>query len=209
MSPVITTVLLVLIWVVVLNYKHNHVSRVEKQRTHEFWQKERESNHARKKDISSLPYIQIPIDTLPFSQTSDSVIQEYQDIIKELANAKILNLNGISNTELKLQFGPANLESLIEYDQNFTQLIQTLAKWGERLYEQGNLTEAKTILEYGITCKTEIKNNYILLANIYKAEQEFHKINELIETANSLSTLMKSSIISSLQAIQNSNSIHH
>ena len=39
---------------------------------------------------------------------------------------KLLNLSGISNTDLKLQYGHANLDLLAEYDQNFSNLLRCL-----------------------------------------------------------------------------------
>lgn len=202
----IISILIILIWIGIFHLKKKRVSLTEEQRTKEFWNQERKANEIRKQDISNLPYIQVPVDSLPLSSSDNAQIQEFQTVIKQLSDKKILNLTGISNTELKLQYGPSNLETLTEYDSNFTTLVRTISNWGQCLYELGQITEAKTVLEYGISCKTDIKKNYILLAKIYKDSHETSKITDLIATAESLNTLMKSSIISSLQALQNSNS---
>lgn len=200
------SILIILIWIGIFHLKQNRVSLTEEQRTREFWNRERKANEVRRQDISNLPYIQVPVDSLPLSLSDNAQIQEFQTVIEQLSDKKILNLTGISNTELKLQYGPSNLETLTEYDSNFTTLVRTISNWGQCLYELGQITEARTVLEYGISCKTDIKNNYILLAKIYKDSHETSKITDLIATAESLNTLMKSSIISSLQALQNSNS---
>lgn len=200
------SILIILIWIGIFHLKQNRVSLTEEQRTREFWNRERKANEVRRQDISNLPYIQVPVDSLPLSLSDNAQIQEFQTAIQQLSDKKILNLTGISNTELKLQYGPSNLETLTEYDSNFTTLVRTISNWGQCLYELGQITEARTVLEYGISCKTDIKNNYILLAKIYKDNHEISKITDLIATAESLNTLMKSSIISSLQALQNSNS---
>jgi len=200
------SILIIFIWIGILHYKKRRASLTEEQRTKEFWNQERKANQVRKKDISTLPYIQVPLDLLPFSTSDDTKIQEFQTVIRQLSKQKILNLTGISNTELKLQYGPSNLELLAEYDSNFTTLVCTLSNWGQYLYELGQITEARIVLEYGISCKTDVKNNYIFLAKIYKDSHELSKITDLIATAESLNTLMKPSIISSLQDLQNSNS---
>ncbi|WP_143066371.1 hypothetical protein [[Clostridium] polysaccharolyticum] len=168
----------------------------------EFWNLEHESNNVRKKDISNLPYIRIDLSSLPIEDSSDPVLQEIYQDMSSLSDKKIINLNGISNTDLKLAYGPANLEKLSEYDMNFTTLIRTISKWGQHLYQQNRIAEAQTVLEFGIACKTDIKNNYVLLAQIYHDNNQSYKINELLEQANSLNTLMKSSILSSLEQIR-------
>ena len=102
-----------------------------------FWEKEAEANSVRKKDITFLNYIDIPLESLPFIHTDDDELNEYQNIVKDLAGKRILNLGGISNTDLKLEYGPANLPELMQYDDNYNTLTATLAKWGSRLASIG------------------------------------------------------------------------
>lgn len=196
--------LILFIWIGILHHLKNRANKSEENMSKEFWNKERMANDVRRKDISTLSYIHIPLEQLPFQDTKDPDLQEYQDTIRHLAEQKILNLNGISNTDLKLQYGPANLDLLIEYDTNYTTLIRTLSNWGQYLYTKDQINDSRIILEYGIACNTDIKNNFILLAKIYQRNMENGKITNLIKQAESLNTLMKSSIISSLQSIQNS-----
>ena len=70
------------------------------------------------------------------------------------------------------------------------------------MYEHGKTTDAQTVLEFGISCKTDVSQSYILLATIYKEQDQLEKIDFLIQSADSLETLMKNSIISSLKSIQ-------
>lgn len=201
---IIIFTLILFIWIGILHHLKNRTGKSEDNLSKEFWNKERMANDVRKKDISTLSYIHIPLEQLPFQETSDPDLQEYQDTIRNLADKKILNLNGISNTDLKLQYGPANFDLLTEYDANYTTLIRTLSNWGQYLYTKDQINDSRIILEYGITCNTDIKNNFVLLAKIYKRNMENDKITNLIKRAESLNTLMQSSIISSLQSIQNS-----
>jgi hypothetical protein len=167
-----------------------------------FWEKEYQANATRKVDISGLEYITIPLDLLPFAETSDEELLSLQKTIKTLAQQKILNLTGISNTDLKLKYGVANITSLSEYDSNFTLLIHTIYKWGEYLYNHNQISDAVKLLEFGIQCKTDISKNYILLATIYKDTNAAQKIDDLIHVAETLSTLMKDNIINSLKEIK-------
>ena len=60
-----------------------------------YWEKEREANFVRKKDISNLDYITISEDELPFSDTARGEEKYRQDEVRRTLSCKILNLSGI------------------------------------------------------------------------------------------------------------------
>lgn len=192
----------VFIWIWILHHLKNRASKNEENQSKQFWKAEHDANSVRKMDLSSLPYIHIDMEKLPFKETTDPKLLEIQATMKDLSTKKIVNLVGQSNTDLKAAYGPANLDALSAYDANFTELIRTLSNWGTYLYEQGQLQDARVVLEYGILCKTDIKNNYVLLAKIYHKNNEINKITALIKQADTLQTLMKSSILSALKEIK-------
>ena len=190
-------VLVVFGWIGV---KRSLASKQEKATIDSFWNREDKANSTRKQDISQLEYITIPLDSLPFKETNDTKLSEYQETVKNLAEYKILNLTGISNTDLKLQYGAANLEVLSLADQRFTTLARTISGWGNYLYDRGYIPEARQVLEFGISCRTDVSANYITLAKIYK-ESDPERIASLKETAESLNSLTKNSIIERLEEI--------
>lgn len=173
-------------------------SRITKQ---EFLDLESQANLTRKQPLDDLDYITIPLNKLPFYDNENEDIISYQNEIKALADKTIVNLTGMSNTDLKLTYGAANLDILSEYDRNFTELVRLLYMWGQNLYDNGKVNDAKTVLEFAIDCKTDVSKNYILLANIYKDKGELSKINNLINSANGLNSLMKNSIINNLKSM--------
>lgn len=192
----------VFIWIWILHHLKNRASKNEENQSKQFWKAEHDANSVRKMDLSNLPYIHIDTEKLPFKETTDPKLLEIQATMKDLSTKKIVNLVGQSNTDLKAAYGPANLDALSAYDANFTELIRTLSNWGTYLYEQGQLQDARVVLEYGILCKTDIKNNYVLLAKIYHKNNEINKITALMKQAETLQTLMKSSILSALKEIK-------
>lgn len=174
-------------------------NREEAART--FWTKEREANFVRKKDISHLPYIIIPIESLPFKDTDNSTIKRCQDTIKQLADRKLLNLSNQSNTELKLSYGAANFPFLMDCDTGYTELIKALQQWGKALYDSNNLLDAKTVLEYAITCKTDISASYTLLGDIYSSLNSTEQIKPLLESAKDMNSPHKNAVITYLEDI--------
>lgn len=236
---------------IILVFMHFGKSRQKntKRASEEFWRRERESRFVPRKDISSLDYLVIPYDSLPFRfftpgpgepvrlspETQDlpaapdtgdsapalpeavqksvySLSPEYSAPLSEeladtehaicaLSKNRILNLSGISNTDLRLTYGTANLEPLTACDQNFTALICALQKWGTLLVSAGEPEDAVTVLSYAVSIGSDIAGTYALLASLYEKNGEFQKISALRESAEQLSTLMKPSILRDLDRI--------
>ena len=105
-------------------------SHKEENTEKNFWSREIESNHIRKKPLDSLHYIVIPLDKLPTNiLTENEIVKDCIDTLTILSKQRIVNLTGYSNTDLKLKYGTANITQLIDYDQNYTLLVCTLQKW--------------------------------------------------------------------------------
>lgn len=162
----------------------------------DFWKRENASNLALPQDIEHLNYVDFSGTTLPFSLFSDDVLTQCEQQVLELRNQKILNLNGISNTDLKLQYGVSNLSTLTRYDQNFILLVRTLNQWGHRLYELSYHNEAKTVLLFAVSIGSDIKSTYELLLNICLEAGETAAIEELKYSAEKLTSTRKDAILS-------------
>ena len=184
-----------------LGMLRNKSSRAMKKAQDDFWEKEQRANLTRKQDISDLDYIQIPLDTFPIAQFKDEKLSSLEETLKQLSSRKILNLSGISNTDLKLQYGPANLPVLSECDANFTLLARTIASYGERLAELDHWQEAVCVLEFGVSCKTDVSKNYTLLGSLYQKHGENSKLTKLTETVNGMDLLLKDSILQKLSML--------
>lgn len=166
--------------------KHNRTMEQEQQA---FWSKERAANSVRKKPLDDLKYITIPFDRLPCDcHATDPQVADILDSLHVLSERKIVNLTGITNTDLKLTYGTANITVLTEYDQNFTVLVTKLQKWAETLYELGAAAEARTILEYAVSVDSDVSTTYELLASIYKDAGEYAALDRLVGHAESLTS---------------------
>lgn len=170
----------------------------------EFWKRERESNTVRKKDISALNYIIIP-DTLPvpvdYSGSEGNNLKTALNYFYTFKDKKMLNLTGKSNTDLKAAYGAANLDALSEYDENCTQMLKSIIPLATELNKSGLTDEAAAYLEFGISCHTDITQNYIMLGEYYASKGNKDKIQHLVNVAESLDSLTKKNIISRLDSI--------
>ena len=134
----------------------------------------------------------------------DEEITEVQKRLQKLANEKIVNFTGITNTELKLQYGAPNIELLMAFDKNYLELVRSLYRYAKLLYDKGYKEEATAILEYGISIKTDVSANYTLLATIYKEKNNVEGINSVISAAEELTSMTKKALLSGLVAIRDS-----
>ena len=202
MIPVffILTILLVL-WV---HYEKRRTDRIASKKSELFWERERQANLTRKKDISNLDFIHVPVNALPFPEIDSEEITDVQKHILALASGKIVNFTGLSNTDLKLQYGAPNINILMEYDKNYLELVRSLYRYGKLLYDRGLINEAQSILEYAMSIKTDVSANYTLLATIYKEKNNSDGINSVISAAEELTSLTKKSLLTNLVAIRDS-----
>lgn len=176
----------------------SRASRSFKAKQEAFWEREQRANLTRRKDISGLDYIQIPLDAFPIGQYADPALAELETSLTNLSGRQILNLSGISNTDLKLMYGAANLPALSDCDASFIVLARTIAAYGKRLAELGHPQEAIRVLEFGVSCKTDISTNYTLLGSLYRENGQADKVYQLAETVRSMDLLLKDSILRQL-----------
>lgn len=158
------------------------------------------ANSTRRKPLDDLDYICIPFEQLPMDTIrEDERVAEYQDILRRLSEAPIVNLTGISNTDLKLRYGAPNIDTLMRYDQSYTMLVRTLYEWGTYLLKLGQKAAAQSIFEYAVSIKTDVSDTYTQLAKFYAENENYEAIKGLIQTASELNSLMKDSIIANLE----------
>jgi hypothetical protein len=189
-----------IVFLIVVSYQISKSRRYTEKMENSFWERELKANNTRRKSLEHLNYITIPFETLPMSvMTDDESVLEYQQTLRSLAGSPIVNFTGISNTDLKLQYGAPNIDLLMRYDQNYTTLACTLQRWAEKLYEAGHTAETRQILEFAVSTDTDVSNTYKLLASIYTSEGNPDKIAALKERAENLNSGTKNMILRLLQ----------
>ena len=140
--------------------KRAQAAKKERESKEAFWKKEEEANVTRRKDLSTLSYVKIPYKRLPFGLISSPEIKEQEDILRSLSGQDILNLSGISNTDLKLTYGAANLPVLSECDERFTSLCIALNQWGLLLNEATQEDAARQVFEFAVSAGSDIGATY-------------------------------------------------
>ena len=186
-------------WVFVESRLQN---RKEEQLEAAYWEREARANSTRRKPIDHLDYITIP-DNLYFNLLEKNIeTTSIRDTIDGLRKEQILNLTGYSNTDLKLEYGTANITKLSACDSNYTILATTLQKWADILLENGYQAEAVNIMEFLVSTKVDIGRTYKLLTTYYIDNSMPDKLDDLLETAQSLKSLNTPYIVSAITDIK-------
>lgn len=179
------------------------IKRQEKQKKDNenlFWEREHQANFVRRKSLDGLNYISVPTEQFPTHLLSDdSTVKECIDIVNNLATQKILNLTGFTNTDLKLEYGTANITELTEYDQNYIVLVRTLQKWADALLAAGHRSEATVLMEYAVSTNTDVSRTYYCLADYWLSQGETAQVERLIGIAETLKSSNKNIIVRNLK----------
>lgn len=166
-----------------------------------FWKKEKDANFARKQDISNLDYLKVDQSLLPFQENASETVMYAQGEVRQTLLHPILNLNGMSNADIKLKYGVANFDHLSSCDQNYLRLIRTLDQWGSALYEEADYPNAASVFEYAIEIGSDISRTYTTLATIYAETDHIEKVQPLIDRIQKSDSFMKEAIAGQLVQI--------
>ena len=176
MFPFLTAFMVFIIVIAILRGK---TTRAQKERTDAFWNRENEANSARRVDLSTITYYSFDPSGIPAAPENDASLCAAYEEIEASSKKQMLNLNGISNTDLKLTYGPQNLDALTIYGDNYSALENAVLKYGIALHDAGYLKEAIRTLEKGIMLPTDLIQNYMKLADYYEEEGAGHKLSDL------------------------------
>jgi hypothetical protein len=186
------------IFIVVFTVRNRQNRKKQADLTENFWNRELEANSTRKQDISNLDYVSIPFEIFP-----PDIHAECKEKLWSLSDKKILNLTGMTNTQLKQRYGAANLEFLGECDANFADLVYCIGTYADELLKADRPSEAKQLLEFGVSVQADSSFIYTTLGKLYRDAGETEQLQSLIEEAQKLNSIQKTAILSKLSAYVN------
>jgi len=187
-----------LILIISINIKRQARSSQKKEEA--FWAREHQANFIRRKPLDDLNYITIPLETFPTHLLQDNErVLDCIDTLGNLCAQKIVNFTGYTNTDLKIEYGTANITALMEYDQNYTLLVRTLQEWADILIKEGYPKEASCIMEFAISTRTDVSRTYYQLADYYASQGRETEIRRLADVAAGLHTSSRNIILRHLR----------
>ena len=202
--PILTSLIVFIVW---LTVKLSQSKSDRKEKMDAYWEKELAANTVRKKSLDDLDYIQFPFHLLP---SEASFTDEGRNIpssllmLEGLKDKKIVNLNNISNTDLKLQYGTTNITILSEYDENYITLCREGFLLSEYLYDNDRFSEAEILAKALIDAGSDVSNQFTLLARLYLKAGQPDRLEQLKEQVRSMTSSRKDAILRALQEVEDS-----
>ncbi len=188
------------VFVLFLAMKRGKQTRRQENTNEAFLERERQANATRKKDISNLNYLPYTADALLLDEYPDEELSQYVKILKDLSGRKMLNLSMYSNTDLKLMYGPANLNELSECDNNYHLLSDTLLNYAERENTLQRYEAAISILEYAMSLRIDSSRIYLMLARLYDEQNTPEKIQDIFHALSSMDDSFTSHVLPKLRS---------
>lgn len=193
---------LFIIFLVVLSIKRHQQTHAQQNANEAFLERERTANATRKQDISGLDYLPFSADALPVGEFQDDELAGYEETLTKLSEKKIINLSSMSNTDLKLMYGPANFNDLSEYDENYHTLSSALLGYAQREEALNRTDAAVTILEYAMSLAIDSSQIYLLLAKLYQKRQTPEKIQTMIDTISTMDESFRTLVLPKLESFR-------
>jgi len=166
--------------------------KTEAKRKQLFWEKEKRSLIVRKKELTEDDFIHCDISTLSFPKLLElephdkKQYRQLKERIDELSQLDMMDLTGLSNTELRLRYGTANQTLIQTNENNYHLFLKALYAYGHFLVEHNQINEAICAYELCIQLGSDYSKHFIGLADLYVQTQQHHKLSALIQRAKAL-----------------------
>lgn len=184
-----------------LTIQLNKSRKLNEKAEKDFWEEESLADSVRKKQLEDSDFVVFPFDKLPTEESfSPDPVPESLPILMALSDKKMVNLNGISNTEVKRRYGVANLAILTEYDANYETFVKYIYLLCQHLYDIGRTQEALMLSEETILTGTDSLSHYKLILQIYREQGNPAGIDWLKEKADNIHSLTRGAILRALSS---------
>ncbi len=194
-----------IVFLIALALRYAYLNKKQKETAEAFWAREEEAKHVPKKDLSEIDYITIPLDDLPVGKYDDDEIRGIEDAILALSKKRLINITGMTNTEVKLAYGTDNLEVLSGMEEDYNELTVLLVDYAKALMEHDDHEAAKKVLSFGVEIGTDVSANYELLGDCLLALDQKKEIEDLKQTVLERHLLLESKILFYLDGLLGQN----
>lgn len=189
-APILT---LLIFFVIIFHAFLRSTKKESYRQTKKFLDDEEASNNVRKKPIGEDSFFVPDLTVLPIKEYTAEETEKFpvaasrqKKLIEASKNKMIRFKEPKSNRDIKFQFGTTSIETIAQYEENYSRYMYALLNWAESLIEAGNPEEARQILSASIEQGSEISKSYTLLADIYFQNKDKPKMEELYETVNKI-----------------------
>ena len=180
MGRILNAVLLLssIVLIIVVAAVTKRHGKLQDAKNRRFLEEEQAANLARRREIEPELFFYADLSKLPPIDERDQF-----KVLRTSKRKMIRFTEPKSNIDLKLNYGPSQLDSIALYEENFHDFLKSLGEWAAALAADGLTDDALQVLEYAINHGTEFRAAYKLAADIYAYEQDRAALEYLLQAA--------------------------
>jgi hypothetical protein len=183
----LTSFIFVVIWFTYQLRKSDRNYHLHKSNFEEFLDSEMSANLSRKKDIHEDIFIQIDdtfishINSINFSSyPNPKNFNSQKESVVYFADKKLVKFcTPKTNKQIKVEFGIANFDLLVSYEENYNNFINTTLNFAYTLMENDSYLDAIFCLNYLISLNHDSYKCFKALADCYMQLQDTQSLNTL------------------------------
>ena len=164
----------------------------------EILNEESEANFARRRPLPEDFYFAPDISDLDIKDYADtkSKVAARQARVLKLAKAKMIRLpQSMTNKEIKMNYGAANLETVTNGEEIYQAFLEALQNWANALSDIGDDDNAKKVFEKAIDLGCDVSRCFIALAGLYSKDKDKSSIDKLIKRLERGEVIPQSDVI--------------
>ncbi len=199
----------ILLFCVILNYAIRKSNIRDRDDSLHSSGKNRHKTSTLPKPISEIHFISFPEDLLTEITIENPKIIDNLTTLRRLSKTQVINLDGMTNDEIRDTYGEQNFETLSMADQRYMTLCRVLKTLADECFRNGLSFEAEKFLLFAVDTNTDFLPIWQSLGEYYlntgrsdslkalydKAfslpEERFEKIRDLIENLYDLCGLFQ------------------
>lgn len=182
--------------------------RITKRAKEEFLEREREASFSRVKEIEQERFISIDINKFPIMNAQDIKTDEekyaytLQNAVIEKSSKKMAHFDE-ENLELKKMYGASNLETIIQYEENYTEFLRKLSSWAKALADANRKDYAIKVLEEGMKVGLDYTKSIMLLADLYNEKKDTIALNNLYNLIKQNKSITMDKVVKYIETLLN------
>lgn len=190
----------------------HHLNRAQKKHIESkeaFWKREEASLVVRKKEIPESCFYHPDLSAfcfpMPTMAEAKQKFEQLKSILLDGANLPMLCFRGLTNTDIRLEYGTANQPFILQAEENYEAFLGFLFEYAELMITQGEIGEAVLALEECIRMDSDWSKHYIRLADLYHSIHDTKAIAKLLDTVTTKTFPATDKIVDHIRSLVISN----
>ncbi|MCL2699693.1 MAG: hypothetical protein FWE68_05220 [Defluviitaleaceae bacterium] len=154
----------------------------------DYLEAERAANFSRRSDLAPEDYLTVSTDMLPIREYPNDPAYEraaarQKNVLEAARLPMVRDAQSMSNRELKLKYGTANLDTIIIFEENYNRFIHNLLEWATALITVGEKADAAAVLAAAVEHHCDRSQAYTLMADLTADRGGLYSLREKAKNA--------------------------